>query len=172
MKNEVMLERSIKYNGKTVTLACQPLLVAYHQSAILFHAISTPFEMKKEDFLLKIPKGSYTIAFYWQSKPYNIYLFKDDNHQLLGFYINIVKNTSIDHQSVTFQDLIIDIAVMPNGEFTILDEEELPCSLDEYENGTVKQALLDLQSSLPSLINKIKFEASKFKDSIEKLHEQ
>ena len=45
---------------------------------------------------------------------------------------------------VSFEDLIIDIMVLPNGEYFILDEDELPEPLGNFEGGYVK-ALYELK---------------------------
>ena len=42
---------------------------------------------------------------------------------------------------MSFEDLIIDILVLPSGEYFILDEDELPESLEEFEDGYVNEAL-------------------------------
>lgn len=56
---------------------------------------------------------------------------------------------------VSFEDLIIDIMVLPNGEYFILDEDELPESLGNFEGGYVKKALYGLkeiiQKELPQI---------------------
>ncbi len=46
---------------------------------------------------------------------------------------------------VSFEDLIIDIMVLPNGEYFILDEDELPEPLGNFEGGYVKKALYGLK---------------------------
>ena len=46
---------------------------------------------------------------------------------------------------VSFEDLIIDIMVLPNGEYFILDEDELPEPLGNFEGGYVRKALYGLK---------------------------
>lgn len=57
---------------------------------------------------------------------------------------------------MSFEDLIIDILVLPSGEYFILDEDELPESLEEFEDGYVNEALHVLeeiiQKTLPQMI--------------------
>ena len=50
---------------------------------------------------------------------------------------------------VSFEDLIIDIMVLPNGEYFILDEDELPEPLGNFEGGYVKKALYGLKEIIP-----------------------
>ena len=117
---------------------------------------STPFTMAANDTKLTIPKGSYTIAYYWENRPYNLYIWRDQNGSYIGSYFNIVKNTYITEQVVSFKDLILDIMVLPNGEFFILDEDELPEPLEQFEDGYVVEALYivlnTIQDFLPQII--------------------
>jgi len=112
--------------------------------------------MTANDTKLIIPKGSYTIAYYWKDRPYNLYVWRDIKGKYLGSYFNIVKNTQIKDEVVSFEDLIIDIMVLPNGEYFILDEDELPEPLGNFEGGYVKEALYGLkeiiQKELPQIV--------------------
>jgi hypothetical protein len=57
---------------------------------------------------------------------------------------------------VSFKDLILDIMVLSNGEFFILDEDELPEPLEHFEDGYVVEALHivlnTIQELLPTII--------------------
>jgi predicted RNA-binding protein associated with RNAse of E/G family len=111
--------------------------------------------MATNDTKLTIPKGSYTIAYYWENRPYNLYVWRDIEGNYLGSYFNIVKNTQIKDEVVSFEDLIIDIMVLPNGEYFILDEDELPEPIGYFEEGYVKEALYTLTDTIQELLPKI-----------------
>lgn len=147
-----IIERKIRYDSKVVDHHCKQLNVQKH-SAVLFHIIEESFTMIANQTRLTIPKGSYTIAYYWKSRPYNLYFWRDNKGNYLGSYFNIVKNTRINNDLVSFEDLIIDIMVLPNGEYFILDENELPESIENFENGFVKQALSTLIKSLNVILS-------------------
>ncbi|WP_144507555.1 DUF402 domain-containing protein [Bacillus mycoides] len=135
-----IIERKIRYDSTTVDHVCL-LVEAQPKRIVLFHEVQYPFTMTANEIKLTIPKGSYTTAYYWEDRPYNLYIWRDDAGHYLGSYFNIIKNTHVGNELVTFEDLIIDIMVLPNGEYFILDEDELPESLDKFENGYVKEAL-------------------------------
>lgn len=147
-----IIERKIRYDSKTVDHHCMRLNIK-KQSAVLFHIIEKPFTMIANHNRLTIPKGSYTIAYYWEDRPYNLYFWRDNKGNYLGSYFNIVKNTNINDELVSFKDLIIDILVLPNGEYFILDENELPESIENFENGLVTQALCSLTKSLNVILS-------------------
>ncbi|MGH1296733.1 DUF402 domain-containing protein [Bacillus pretiosus] len=151
-----IIERKIRYDGTTVDYACL-LIEAQQDKIILYHEVQYSFTMAANDTKLTIPKGSYTIAYYWANRPYNLYVWRDQNGGYLGSYFNIVKNTYITDQVVSFEDLILDIMVLPSGEFFILDEDELPEALEQFEDGYVEKALHTviniIQETLPKIIS-------------------
>ncbi|PHB03097.1 DUF402 domain-containing protein [Bacillus wiedmannii] len=151
-----IIERKIRYDGTTIDHACL-LIEAQQDKIILYHEIQYSFTMTANDKKLTIPKGSYTVAYYWGNRPYNLYVWRDQDGGYLGSYFNIVKNTCITDEVVSFEDLILDIIILPSGEFFILDEDELPESLEQFEDGYVEKALHTvkntIQESLPKIIS-------------------
>ncbi|MCW4682853.1 DUF402 domain-containing protein [Bacillus pumilus] len=150
-----VIERKIKYDQKVVEHTCQ-LLDVQGQQAVLFHKIEDTFTMRAGDGSLTIPKGSYTTAYYWKDRPYNIYFWRDDQGKELGSYFNIVGNTWFNGQLVMFEDLIVDLLVLPNGDFFVLDEDELPESLTDFEQGSVRRALEGVMASLESILDQVR----------------
>ena len=153
-RGDKIIERKIRYDLVIVEYGCK-LLKARNKSVVLFHIIQDSFTMIASQTKLTIPKGSYTIAYYWENRPYNLYIWRDEKGNYLGSYFNIVKNTYMTDGLVSFEDLIIDIMVLPNGEYFILDKDELPESLDQFENGSVIHALNSLTESIDILLPQI-----------------
>ncbi|MBS4207391.1 DUF402 domain-containing protein [Bacillus sp. FJAT-50079] len=149
-----IIERKIRYDSNVVEYKCK-LLNAQDQKLVLFHIIEDSFTMLAGQNKLTIPKGSYTIAYYWENRPYNLYFWRDNKGNYLGSYFNIVKNTCINDNMVTFEDLIIDILALPNGKYFILDEDELPEALKNFENGSVQYALNLLIESMDTVLSQI-----------------
>lgn len=149
-----MLERKIRYDGTIAEYDCK-LLEKSGQHAVLHYDITQSFSIQKGDTELVVPDGSYTTAFYWQDKNYNVYVLRDELSNYLGSYFNIVNNTQIADAVVSYEDLIIDLLVLPEGNYYILDEDELPEPLDIIENGLVLQTLQSLIESLDSVLHSI-----------------
>lgn len=147
-----IIERKIRYDSKVLEYKCK-FLNAQDQSLVLFQIIEDSFTMLAGRNKLTIPRGSYTIAYYWKDRPYNLYFWRDNKGNYLGSYFNIVKNTCINDKMVTFEDLIIDILALPNGEYFILDEDELPEKLEDFENGSVQYALNSLIKSIDTVLS-------------------
>ncbi|MDJ1476284.1 DUF402 domain-containing protein [Bacillus sp. LS15-K4] len=151
-----IIERKIRYDGTTVDHTCL-LIEAQRDKIVLYHKVQYSFTMAANDTKLTIPKGSYTVAYYWENMPYNLYVWRDQDGDYIGSYFNIVKNTCIMDEVVSFEDLILDIMVLPSGELFILDEDELPVSLEQFEDGYVEKALHTvkntIQESFPKIIS-------------------
>jgi len=149
-----VIERKIRYDSTVVEYSCI-LLKAQNQNFVLFHEIMDSFTMIANQTKLTISKGSYTIAYYWKNRPYNLYIWRDNKGNYIGSYFNIVKNTYMIDNLVSFEDLIIDILVLPNGDYFILDEDELPEPLNQFEDGSVQQTVNSLTESLDMLLSQI-----------------
>ncbi|MBB4825493.1 putative RNA-binding protein associated with RNAse of E/G family [Sporosarcina luteola] len=155
--DKTIIERKVCFDSTTVDHICK-LLKVEQEKIMLFHEIETSFTMKTDQVELTIPKGSCTIASYWTDKPYNFYFWIDKEGNYLGSYFNIVRNTVVTDEVVSFEDLIIDILVLPNGDCFILDEEELPESLEQFEQGFVKIVLVSLLDTVDMLIENVKIQ--------------
>ncbi|MCM3317885.1 DUF402 domain-containing protein [Rummeliibacillus stabekisii] len=154
-----VIERKIRYDSTTVNHHCL-LLEADSQSIVLFHKVATSFTMVAEQNELTIPEGSYTVAYYWRDQPFNLYIWRDENENYLGAYFNIVKNTGFKDNVLFFEDLIIDVVIFPNGEYFILDEDELPQPLAQMENGFVLQSLNTLIENIDSFLSQLIHDAN------------
>lgn len=143
-----MIERKIRYDGTVVEV--EVTLLQHRASRIdVIHYIEEAFTMSDEGYHITITLGNYTRATYWIDRPYNVYRWYDKEHRFIAAYFNIVGKTTFDGHILSFEDKIIDILVLPNGKTFILDEDELPLPLAEFENGVVAKALtIALQDAL------------------------
>ncbi|BCB02660.1 DUF402 domain-containing protein [Bacillus sp. KH172YL63] len=153
-----IIERKVQYDGKVVEHDCR-VLKADHGGLVLFHEIAVPFTMMANGESLTIPQGSYTIAHYWFDRPYNLYIWRDHKGGYLGSYFNIVRNTTLHAGVISFEDLIVDVLVTSDGEVAVLDLNELPEPLQQFEKGDVYRALQELVESLDILLLQLRNEA-------------
>lgn len=156
-----MIERKIRYDGSVVEYGCN-LLECGEDHAVLLYNITNAFTISEGQASLTVPSGSYTVAFYWVDRPYNVYMMSNENGEFLGAYVNIVRNTVISDGLVSFEDMIIDLLVLPSGDAIVLDEDELPQPLDQFENGTVRQALSIVLDAKDSLVPQLLQDAKRF----------
>lgn len=154
------IERKICYDSSVVDHSCK-LLKAEHRSIVLLHRNERSFTMAAGAKSLTIPEGAYTFAFYWLDRPYNLYIWKDRQGNGLGSYFNIVRNTYVTEQAVIFEDMIIDLLVLPGGEVYVLDEDELPEPLDRFEGGSVQRSLSSLVKEMEHILQDSTSEAER-----------
>ncbi|MDR9853889.1 DUF402 domain-containing protein [Paenibacillus sp. VCA1] len=156
-KGQPIIERKIRYDATVVDHDCR-LLKLELPKIVLLHKVDKPFTMASGASELTIPAGTYTFAYYWIDRPYNLYFWRDGHGDYLGSYFNIARNTTVTGQAVTFEDLIIDLLVLPDGEYFVLDENELPEPLHRFEGGLVQDALQSLIGRMDGIIRDAKAE--------------
>ena len=77
-------------------------------------------------FGINMPEGSFTFGYFWEDRPYNIYHWLDPKWNTLAYYVNVSDRTSISATVISWRDLVIDVLIIPGGEVSVLDEDELP----------------------------------------------
>lgn len=73
-RGDKIIERKIPYDSVVVEHDCK-LLEVQDKYVVLFHAIQDSFTLITSQTKLSIPKGSYTIGYYWKDKQ-GKYLFR------------------------------------------------------------------------------------------------
>lgn len=123
-----IIEEKIHYDGRIDRVECL-LLREDEEEIILLYRI--PREYKTQH--MHLTPGTFTIAYYYMDKPYNLYHWVSPQGDSLGYYFNFVKDVYRKDGLLSYTDLIVDILVRNDGSHILLDLEELPCPLDEFE---------------------------------------
>ena len=79
---------------------------------------------------LSLPPGAVSYGLYWVDRPYTLYLWFDNGREPVAYYFNLADSVSLSAQQFVWRDLVVDILVWPTGKVEVLDESELPESLD------------------------------------------
>ena len=111
--------------GARKTFECE-LLSLQQDAAVVIYRM--PADHQLEDLLL--PKGSLSLGYFWEDRPYNAYHWVDDKRGTLALYFNVCDNTRISPRQVEWRDLTVDILITPDLRCRVLDEDELPDDLD------------------------------------------
>ena len=74
---------------------------------------------------IDIAPGSTTIAHYWQNGGYVLWRMFAADRTLIGSLFHICANTDIQETSVSYDDLVLDIWITPQGNARVLDGNEL-----------------------------------------------
>lgn len=97
-----------------------------------------PRDVQLEDVLLR--KGSISLGYFWQDRPYNAYHWIDEQNDTVALYFNIADGTRISQQTIEWRDLAVDVLLTPDGRCRVLDEDELPADIDARLLAYINQA--------------------------------
>jgi protein associated with RNAse G/E len=117
-----------RYNGQVLhRTPTQVVLEAYFNRPYLpFQGIT----LKRHDRFIET---------YYIDRWYNLNeIYDRDDGGLKGWYCNISRPAELDGETVAYDDLALDLWVTPNGEQTVLDEDEFAAL--ELEPGVRKRA--------------------------------
>ncbi|MGE7938582.1 DUF402 domain-containing protein [Bacillus paramycoides] len=92
---------------------------------------------------LCIAGDEYTwMQYFINGKNFAITAMLDDQKKLVQYYIDVTKLYKIDERGLPyFDDLYLDIVLLPNGEIYVLDEDELE---DAYSMGDITKEEYEL----------------------------
>jgi len=103
-----------KYSGKLIKKSNNKIVIEAH-----FNRGDTQVDQ------LILRRGDKFIETYYSDQWFNIYEIQDRlNGQLKAWYCNLCYPAQIDHDSVIYRDLELDLLVYPDGAQVILDMEE------------------------------------------------
>ena len=90
---------------------------------------------------ITVEKGTVTIAHYWEDRNYILWIFKKPDASLIGYLFHIARDVEIGVDYVRYVDLELDIWFSPDGNPTVLDEDEVK---DYYNRGIFDDRTLSL----------------------------
>ncbi|TMF79174.1 MAG: DUF402 domain-containing protein, partial [Chloroflexi bacterium] len=89
---------------------------------------------------LVLRKGTVTIGHFWTDRPYNVYHWLYEG-RTVAFYVNIAADTTIDDATIGYTDLVVDVLIRPSGAIEVLDEDELPPSIEPRYRLAIAKAI-------------------------------
>jgi len=89
---------------------------------------------------LFLRKGTVTVGHFWTDRPYNVYHWLDRG-RTIALYMSIASDTTIERAAIAYRDLVVDILIRPSGAIEILDEDELPPSIEPRYRLAIAKAL-------------------------------
>lgn len=135
--------------------------------------ISQPkFVNKGNEMFCLINNGYSLIEAYPDEGKYALTIIFDDNGVLIEWYFDIAKSVGMENGIPYEDDLYLDMAIMPDGEIIVLDEDELLAARDEglITQGDVEDAYNTLRklkkkyaSSLENLIQLTEYFKEQFR---------
>jgi len=104
-----------------------------------------------------LPCGSQTVALYQAGQPYVFWQMTSPAGELVGYYIHLADNVTLEADCVTWKDLTVDIWVYPDGRYELWDEEELSKFwrqgfIDDAQLSEIKQVKAQVLADLTGII--------------------
>jgi predicted RNA-binding protein associated with RNAse of E/G family len=134
------IEKKQLLSGAESTYKCE--LVALHND---FGILKYLLDRQQQVGNLVLQPGTVSYGFYWPGKPYVLYKWLNEDGNVMGDYLNVADSVILSVQEFSWRDLIVDVLILPTKQAEILDEDEVPESLDQELKGyieSVKQFLL------------------------------
>ena len=101
-----------------------------------FICIQARFNRDKADIgVMVFRRDDLMTEWFYTDRWYNVFKVQDaSGERLKGYYCNITRPAEITDETIAADDLALDVFVSPEGEITLLDEDEfaeLPLNADE-----------------------------------------
>jgi predicted RNA-binding protein associated with RNAse of E/G family len=150
-----MVEVKRTLDGKIVEYPSQCLLLEPGARAILAYEIEVAEEIAGGRLVL--PAGTRGYSYFWFDRPYNVY------HWLLGgatfgYYVNIGRVHSVGDGELVWDDYAVDVLVLPDGTVEVLDEDELPETLDPALRKLIAEATSRVLAELEGIVEAVERE--------------
>jgi len=96
---------------------------------------------------LTFRRGDRFLETYYADRWYNVFaVFDVATDRLKGWYCNVTRPAHLERGHVRFEDLALDLLVLPDGTTHVLDEEQFDAlSLDEGQREAARRALEELK---------------------------
>jgi uncharacterized protein len=131
-------ERKTRLDGSVVEYVCEPLVVEEGRRALVRYVSDRDRPIEGTDLVLR--KGTVTVGHFWTDRPYNVYHWIDGS-RTIALYVNVATDTTITAAAIDYRDLVIDVLIRPSGAIEILDEDELPPSIESRYRLAIAKAI-------------------------------
>jgi predicted RNA-binding protein associated with RNAse of E/G family len=133
-------------DGKVIEYPAE-LLVSEDERAVLL------YRLDEHEVIgggrITLPAGTLSFGYFWVDRPYNVYHFTHGGDTLV-YYINIGRIHSLTDSELAWDDYAVDVLAFPDGTVEVLDEDEVPETVDEsvrdFIAATTSQVLRDLDA--------------------------
>jgi protein associated with RNAse G/E len=96
-----------------------------------------------------IASGTHSLEYYWLDRWYNIFRFAQPDGRLRNYYCNVNVPATFEGDVLSYVDLDIDILVLPDFTYQILD-------LDEFEkNSTLYDYSIDVRQNAQLAVSQL-----------------
>ncbi len=144
-----MLEVKRTLDGKTVAYPAEALLIEPGARAVLLCRIDEPEVVAGGRMTLQ--PGTLSVGHFWCDRPYNVY------HWLYGgtalvHYINIGRFVALNDEALVWDDYAVDVLAYPDGTVEVIDEDEIPATVDDATRNFIREATAAVLGNLDAIV--------------------
>ncbi len=149
------LEVKRTLDGKTVSYPAALLLIDHGGRAVLLCRIDEPEVVAGGRMTLQ--PGTLSVGHFWSDRPYNVYhwLFGD---RTLVHYINIGRFVVLTDEALVWDDYAVDILAYPDGTVDVIDEDEIPPTVDAETRRFIADAQAAVLADLEAIVTTCELE--------------
>jgi predicted RNA-binding protein associated with RNAse of E/G family len=140
-------EIKVRLSGERVYFGCE-LVEKRPDRVVLRHVLTHSAQVAGVD----LPPGTVTLGYFWPERPYNIYHWLEPGGTTLAHYFNLSGPAIIRENELEWQDLVVDVLVTPDHRVQVLDEDEVPSSLDDEVRERIASALNEVLAGWPEIV--------------------
>ena len=133
-----IIERKTRLDGSVVEYACEALVVEPGRRAVVRYVADQDRPLAGTGLVLH--KGTVTVGHFWTDRPYNVYHWLERG-RTVALYVSIATDTTIDPETIAYRDLVVDVLIRTSGAIEILDEDELPPSIEPRDRLAIAKTL-------------------------------
>lgn len=128
-KSESITVRVLKHDGAEYRR--WQAHIAHREDPLI--VLDAEFDVDVTHHLLgEIKRGTKTVEYYWLDRWYNVFRFLADDGSTRLWYCNINTPPVLEGCVLTYIDLDIDVLVMPDFSYQVLDLDEFDANAERY----------------------------------------
>jgi protein associated with RNAse G/E len=147
--------RSLKHDGR-VHRSWEARVRRLEGSLVVLEASFA--EEVRHEILGTIEAGTHSLEFFWSDRWYSVFRFGERDGRLRCFYCNVNTPARLEGDTLSFVDLDVDLLVLPDFSFRVLDEDEFEENARLY--GYTEELRARVRDSLDEIIRLV--EARRF----------
>ena len=141
-------------DGKVIEYPAERLVVE-RQRAVLLYRIDAPEVVAGGRITL--PAGTLSFGYFWLDRGYNLYHFTYESDTLVH-YVNIGRVRSLSETTVVWDDYAVDVLSFPDGRVEVLDEDEVPETVDPSIATFIDEATSRVLGDLDAIVGSVERE--------------
>lgn len=152
-------------DGNVIEYPAELLVVEEEERAVLLYRLDAAEVVAGGRITL--PAGTLSFGYFWLDRPYNVYHFTYAGETLV-YYVNIGRVRSLGQAELTWDDYAVDVLAFPDGSVAVLDEDEVPETVDRSIREFIDEAKARVLAELDTIVTGVEQETRSHRATIDR----